>query len=258
MCLQYLEPKPGNFVSIEDGTVRGTHRGVCFCLNIHARRVIIGLMSRFPQYLCVYCVLFLTCFCLFRLVHSDTGTEGEDRRPEGCLVCGGQRHHHWRRVCGTLISHPSRIISPFVRAHGFLTVQAPNTNHPALYRDTLRTDRFHWVAVDPPPELARTQMMECHFRFIHQMPLSEFNVFHTWLHVDSSNEPEKCPFLIAAPCTVTLNLDGSVWISLAHSVRALTPGQVRAEALPHLYTHVYMYMCYNAHSVNIILLKHCQ
>lgn len=31
---------------------------------------------------------------------------------------------------------------------------------------------------------------------------------------------------------MTLNLDGSVWISLAHSVRALTPGQVRAEALP--------------------------
>lgn len=25
---QYLEPKPGNFVSIEDGTVMGTHKGV--------------------------------------------------------------------------------------------------------------------------------------------------------------------------------------------------------------------------------------
>lgn len=51
-------------------------------------------------------------------------------------------------------------------------VQAPTTNHPALYRDTMRTDRFHWVAGDPPVELASTQMMDCHFRFIHQMPLS--------------------------------------------------------------------------------------
>uniref|UniRef100_A0A3B4UDW7 Mitochondrial tRNA-specific 2-thiouridylase 1 n=1 Tax=Seriola dumerili TaxID=41447 RepID=A0A3B4UDW7_SERDU len=102
--LEYLEPKPGNFVSIEDGTVMGTHKGI-----------------------------------------------------------------------------------------------APATNHPALFRDTLRTDRFHWLTVDPPPELARTQMMECHFRFIHQMPLT--------------------------PCTVTLNMDGSVWISLSQAVRALTPGQ---------------------------------
>uniref|UniRef100_A0A8C5I2G7 Mitochondrial tRNA-specific 2-thiouridylase 1 n=1 Tax=Gouania willdenowi TaxID=441366 RepID=A0A8C5I2G7_GOUWI len=76
---------------------------------------------------------------------------------------------------------------------------APTTNHPALFRDTIRTERFHWMAVDPPPELARTQMLECHFRFIHQMPL--------------------------IPCTVTLNMDGSLWISLSQTVRALTPGQ---------------------------------
>lgn len=57
-----------------------------------------------------------------------------------------------------------------------LVVQAPTTNHPALFRDTVRTDRFHWVAVDPPPDLVRTQMMECHFRFIHQMPLSELGL----------------------------------------------------------------------------------
>ena len=55
-----------------------------------------------------------------------------------------------------------------------LLPQAPTTNHPALFRDTVRTDRFHWVTVDPPPELTRTQMLECHFRFIHQMPLGEF------------------------------------------------------------------------------------
>lgn len=57
-----------------------------------------------------------------------------------------------------------------------LVFQAPKTNHPALFRDTVRTDRFHWVAVDPPPDLVRTQMMECHFRFIHQMPLSELDM----------------------------------------------------------------------------------
>lgn len=80
-----------------------------------------------------------------------------------------------------------------------LVAQAPATNHSSLFRDTMRTDRFHWIADDPPPALARTQMMECHFRFIHQMPLT--------------------------PCTVTLNMDGSVWISLSQPVRALTPGQ---------------------------------
>uniref|UniRef100_A0A1A7WLL0 Mitochondrial tRNA-specific 2-thiouridylase 1 n=1 Tax=Iconisemion striatum TaxID=60296 RepID=A0A1A7WLL0_9TELE len=97
-----------------------------------------------------------------RLVYSDVGSEGTHRRTEGCLVRGGQRRCYWRRVC-------------------------------------VRTDRFHWIAVDPPPDLARTQMLECHFRFLHQMPL--------------------------IPCTVTLNLDGSVWISLSQPVRALTPGQ---------------------------------
>lgn len=59
----------------------------------------------------------------------------------------------------------------FWLAHFHLLFQAPRTNHPALFRDTLRTDRFHWLTVDPPPELARTQMMNCHFRFMHRMPL---------------------------------------------------------------------------------------
>lgn len=62
------------------------------------------------------------------------------------------------------------------RSFMFLLAQAPTTNHPALFRDTIRTDRFHWVTIDPPAELVKTQMMECHFRFIHQMPLSEFSV----------------------------------------------------------------------------------
>uniref|UniRef100_A0A4W4G856 Mitochondrial tRNA-specific 2-thiouridylase 1 n=1 Tax=Electrophorus electricus TaxID=8005 RepID=A0A4W4G856_ELEEL len=75
----------------------------------------------------------------------------------------------------------------------------PTTNHPALLRDTVQTDRFHWITEEPPAELVHTQMMECHFRFIHQMLLM--------------------------PCTVTLNLDGSVWITTKKPLRALTPGQ---------------------------------
>ncbi|XP_012680643.2 mitochondrial tRNA-specific 2-thiouridylase 1 [Clupea harengus] len=76
---------------------------------------------------------------------------------------------------------------------------APTTNHPALLRDTLRTDRFHWIAEEPPAELIRTKMMECRFRFQNQMPLT--------------------------PCTVTLNQDGSLWVMTAEPLRALTPGQ---------------------------------
>uniref|UniRef100_A0A8C5I3R5 Mitochondrial tRNA-specific 2-thiouridylase 1 n=1 Tax=Gouania willdenowi TaxID=441366 RepID=A0A8C5I3R5_GOUWI len=133
---QYLEAKPGNLVSIEDGTVMGTHKG-WFTLTLGQRARI-----------------------------------------------GGQKDA-WFVVDKDVLT-------------GDVFV-APTTNHPALFRDTIRTERFHWMAVDPPPELARTQMLECHFRFIHQMPL--------------------------IPCTVTLNMDGSLWISLSQTVRALTPGQ---------------------------------
>ncbi|XP_019947624.2 mitochondrial tRNA-specific 2-thiouridylase 1 isoform X2 [Paralichthys olivaceus] len=134
--LEYLEPKPGNFVSIEDGKIMGTHKG-WFTLTLGQRARI-----------------------------------------------GGQRDA-WFVVDKDITT-------------GDVFV-APTTNHPALFRDTVRTDRFHWLTVDPPPELARTQMMDCHFRFIHQMPL--------------------------IPCTVTLNMNGSVWISLSQPIRALTPGQ---------------------------------
>ncbi|XP_059367922.1 mitochondrial tRNA-specific 2-thiouridylase 1 isoform X2 [Carassius carassius] len=78
-------------------------------------------------------------------------------------------------------------------------LEGPTTNHPALFRDTIQTDRFHWITEEPPVELVRTQMMECLFRFNNRMPLT--------------------------PCTVTLNLDGSVWIMLKETIRALTPGQ---------------------------------
>ncbi|XP_021179498.2 mitochondrial tRNA-specific 2-thiouridylase 1 isoform X2 [Fundulus heteroclitus] len=134
--LEYLEPNPGNFVSIEDGTVKGTHKG-WFTLTLGQRARI-----------------------------------------------GGQKDA-WFVVDKDIVT-------------GDVFV-APTTNHPALFRDTARTERFHWIAGDPPAELVRTQMMECQFRFIHQMPL--------------------------VPCAVTLNMDGSVWISLSRPVRALTPGQ---------------------------------
>lgn len=134
--LEYLEPKPGNFVSIEDGTIMGTHKG-WFTLTLGQRARI-----------------------------------------------GGQKEAWF------VVDKDITTADVFV---------APTTTHPALFRDMMRTDRFHWVAIDPPPELARTQMMECHFRFIHQMPL--------------------------VPCTVTLNLDGSLWICLTQPVRALTAGQ---------------------------------
>ncbi|XP_060928901.1 mitochondrial tRNA-specific 2-thiouridylase 1 [Limanda limanda] len=134
--LEYLEPKPGNFVSIEDGKVLGAHKG-WFTLTLGQRARI-----------------------------------------------GGQRDAMF------VVDKDITTGDVFV---------APTTNHPALFRDTVRTDRFHWLTVDPPPELVKTQMMDCHFRFIHQMPL--------------------------VPCTVTLNMNGSVWISLSQPIRALTTGQ---------------------------------
>lgn len=109
-----------------------------------------------------------------------------------------------------------------------LTNQAPTTNHPALFRDTVGTDRFHWLTIDPPPELIKTQMMECHFRFIHQMPLSEFCVVSVRTVMGKVFTHFYFLFFhgFPAPCTVTLNMNGSVWITLSQPIRALTPGQV--------------------------------
>uniref|UniRef100_A0A8C0Y6M4 Mitochondrial tRNA-specific 2-thiouridylase 1 n=1 Tax=Cyprinus carpio carpio TaxID=630221 RepID=A0A8C0Y6M4_CYPCA len=134
--LEYIEPKPGNLVSIEDGKIMGQHQG-WFTLTLGQRARIGGQVD--PWF----------------VVDKDITT--------GDVFVG------------------------------------PTTNHPALFRDTLQTDRFHWIAEDPPVELVRTQMMECHFCFNNRMPLT--------------------------PCTVTLNLDGSVWVMLKEPIRALTPGQ---------------------------------
>ncbi|XP_016371064.1 mitochondrial tRNA-specific 2-thiouridylase 1 [Sinocyclocheilus rhinocerous] len=134
--LEYIEPKPGNFVSVEDGKIMGQHKG-WFTLTLGQRARIGGQVD--PWF----------------VVDKDITT--------GAVFLG------------------------------------PTTNHPALFRDTIQTDRFHWIAEDPPVELVRTQMMECLFRFINRMPLT--------------------------PCTVTLNLDGSMWVMLKEPIRALTPGQ---------------------------------
>ncbi|XP_008047008.1 mitochondrial tRNA-specific 2-thiouridylase 1 isoform X4 [Carlito syrichta] len=106
--LQYLQPQPGKFISIEDNKVLGTHKG-WFLYTLGQRAKISGL--REPWF----------------VVEKD-GTKGD----------------------------------VFV---------APRTDHPALYRDLLRTNRVHWIAEEPPSALVRDKMMECHFRFFHQMAL---------------------------------------------------------------------------------------
>uniref|UniRef100_A0A8C0Y6J2 Mitochondrial tRNA-specific 2-thiouridylase 1 n=1 Tax=Cyprinus carpio carpio TaxID=630221 RepID=A0A8C0Y6J2_CYPCA len=108
--LEYIEPKPGNLVSIEDGKIMGQHQG-WFTLTLGQRARIGGQVD--PWF----------------VVDKDITT--------GDVFVG------------------------------------PTTNHPALFRDTLQTDRFHWIAEDPPVELVRTQMMECHFCFNNRMPLSQ-------------------------------------------------------------------------------------
>ncbi|XP_014407799.1 mitochondrial tRNA-specific 2-thiouridylase 1 isoform X12 [Camelus dromedarius] len=106
--LQYLQPRPGKFISIEDSEVLGTHKG-WFLYTLGQRAKIGGL--REPWY----------------VVEKD-GTKGD-------------------------------------------VLVAPRTDHPALYRDLLRTGRVHWIAEEPPAALVRDKMMECHFRFRHQMAL---------------------------------------------------------------------------------------
>ncbi|XP_078535915.1 mitochondrial tRNA-specific 2-thiouridylase 1 isoform X1 [Lissotriton helveticus] len=134
--LEYLHPQPGNFVSVEDGKIMGTHNG-WFLFTLGQRARIGGL--RDPWF----------------VVDKDVA---------------------------------SRTV--FV---------APTTDHPALYRALLRTDRVHWIAEEPPAELVANKMMECLFRFQHQMAL--------------------------VPCTLTLNQDGTVWVTLNNPIRALTLGQ---------------------------------
>ncbi|KAM8980208.1 LOW QUALITY PROTEIN: mitochondrial tRNA-specific 2-thiouridylase 1-like [Sarcophilus harrisii] len=134
--LQYLRPRPGNFVSIEDHKVLGTHQG-CFLFTLGQGAKIGGL--RDPWY----------------VVEKDMSS-------------------------------------------GDVLV-APGPDHPALYREVLRTGRVHWIAEEPPARLVHEKMMECHVRWRHQMAL--------------------------APCVLTLNQDGSVWVTAVKPMKALAMGQ---------------------------------
>ncbi|XP_032117387.1 mitochondrial tRNA-specific 2-thiouridylase 1 isoform X5 [Sapajus apella] len=134
--LQYLQPRPGQFISIEDHKVLGTHKG--WFLYTLGQRANIGGLS-VPWY----------------VVEKDS-------------------------------------------AKGDVFV-APRIDHPALYRDLLRTSRVHWITEEPPAALVRDKMMECHFRFRHQMAL--------------------------VPCVLTLNQDGTVWVTAVRAVRGLATGQ---------------------------------
>ncbi|XP_063783178.1 mitochondrial tRNA-specific 2-thiouridylase 1 [Pseudophryne corroboree] len=134
--LEYLEPQPGNFVSIEDGKIIGTHKG-WFLFTLGQRARIGGKRNA------------------WFIVDKDV-TTGE----------------------------------VFV---------APSRDHPALFTDQLQTDRVHWLSGNPPAELVQNKIIECHFRFQHQMALED--------------------------CILTLNQDGSVWVQIVKPIRALTPGQ---------------------------------
>ncbi|XP_035296699.1 mitochondrial tRNA-specific 2-thiouridylase 1 isoform X4 [Cricetulus griseus] len=145
--LQYLQPRPGKFISIEDNKVLGTHKE-------------------------------------------------EDHHDQRCAACWflytlGQR----AKISG--LREPWYVVEKDGIKGDVLV--APQVDHPALYRDLLRTNRVHWIAEEPPATLVRDKMMECHFRFRHQMAL--------------------------VPCVLTLNQDGTVWVTAVKAVRGLALGQ---------------------------------
>ncbi|XP_021777363.2 mitochondrial tRNA-specific 2-thiouridylase 1 isoform X2 [Papio anubis] len=172
--LQYLQPRPGHFISIEDNKVLGTHKG-WFLYTLGQRANIGGL--REPWY----------------VVEKD-GVKG----------------------------------NVFV---------APRRDHPALYRDLLRTSRVHWITEEPPAALVRDKMMECHFRFRHQMALvsccaqspgwCSFFPGAPRPEVDQARPvpPPRAPLFYPVPCVLTLNQDGTVWVTAVQAVHALTTGQ---------------------------------
>ncbi|XP_013014129.1 mitochondrial tRNA-specific 2-thiouridylase 1 isoform X3 [Cavia porcellus] len=124
--LQYLQPRPGRFISIEDNTVLGTHQD-----QRHPRGAVTWLHREPP-----------TGWFLYTL---------------------GQR----AKISG--LREPWFVVDKDSTKGDVLV--APRTDHPALYRDLLRTNRVHWIAEEPPAILVRDKMMECHFRFRHQMAL---------------------------------------------------------------------------------------
>ncbi|XP_038047803.1 mitochondrial tRNA-specific 2-thiouridylase 1-like isoform X2 [Patiria miniata] len=132
---EYLEPTPGNFVSLEDNKVVGTHEGY-FIYTVGQKAKISGMKEKW------YVV---------------------DKHPTSNEV-----------------------------------IVVPNTNHPALYCETMLTGPVHWIR-EAPRQLLQEQMMDCHFRFQNTDPL--------------------------VPCTLTMSSMGSVIVSLSQPLRAITPGQ---------------------------------
>ncbi|XP_071960145.1 mitochondrial tRNA-specific 2-thiouridylase 1-like [Antedon mediterranea] len=75
---------------------------------------------------------------------------------------------------------------------------APSTNHPSLFAESVVTEPVHWIS-SMPSTLQLNKTFECQFRF---------------QHAD-----------VPVDCTLTLNSDNSLLISLKKPLRALTPGQ---------------------------------
>ncbi|KAG8517955.1 Mitochondrial tRNA-specific 2-thiouridylase 1, partial [Galemys pyrenaicus] len=186
--LQYLQPRPGRFVSIEDGRVLGTHKGYAGRRGVALDR---GARPQAPR-----------CWAEAWQEHPALTSP-----PTGWfLYTLGQRAN----IGG--LRDPWYVVEK-EGASGDVLV-APRTDHPALYRDLLRTGRVHWVAEEPPAALVRDKMMECHFRFRHQMALGDCGQ-------DGGREPRPVP----VPCVLTLNQDGTVWVTAVTPVRALALGQ---------------------------------
>lgn len=52
-----------------------------------------------------------------------------------------------------------------------------------------------------------------------------------WPHVERPGPPPKIPLVHPVPCVLTLNQDGTVWVTAVRAVRALAPGQVSGMCL---------------------------
>ncbi|XP_071804072.1 mitochondrial tRNA-specific 2-thiouridylase 1-like [Asterias amurensis] len=132
---EYVEPRSGNFVSLEDNRVVGKHKGQ-FLYTVGQKAKISGMKEKW------YIV---------------------DKNPLSNEV-----------------------------------IVAPNTNHPALFCETMFTSPVHWIH-EAPRQLLQDQMLDCDFRFQNTDPLVR--------------------------CTLTLSSMGSVIVSLSQPLRAITPGQ---------------------------------
>lgn len=95
------------------------------------------------------------------------------------------------------LREPRSILASYF--HFILLFQAPGTDHPALFFDTVFTQPAHWIN-KPPEELLQNNTCEVGFKFQHvHLPLVK--------------------------CELTLFGANGLMASLEHPMRALTPGQ---------------------------------